>query len=358
MRSNLVDRWPTYTALLLTLIACQTVLAADPVALRIESFGVAPAHAPSAVVQIKNLRDVPYRGVLRVTVPAVWQLSPTEQEVDLAPGQTKRVPFVVKRGTIAQENVYPLEASATGGGVTVTRRQNVVTASAPYFKPEIDGKIDDWKDAIPVTFITGGKKTVVHTFWNRRQFSILVAVEEERRIAHGTEPNCDAVQIAISPQDTRTGTSAEEEATRFEFLLVATGGGTQGRGEGTQGKCFKLAEPGMALGVGSKLRELESLAFDDAVVAVSRVGGVTYYECGIPFKLMRDRIRPSEGREFHLSVLIHDPDGTGLRDWGAAAGMWPSQRNRLAWSLWPGAVWGEKPPFDNKLQWGLCSSKY
>ncbi len=351
MRPNLVDRWPTYTALLLTLAAWQTCLAADPVALRIESFGVAPAHAPSAVVQIKNLRDVPYHGVLRVTVPPAWQLSPTEQEVDLAPGQTKRVPFVVKRGTISQENAYPVEAVATGGGATVTRRQNVVTASAPYFKPEIDGAIDDWKDAIPVTFITGGKKSVVHTFWNRRQFSILVAVEEERRIAHGTEPNCDAVQIAISPQDTQTGTSAEEEVTRFEFLLVATG-------EGTGGKCFKLAEPGMALSVGSKPRALDSLMYEDATVAVRRIGGVTYYECGIPFKLMRDAIRPSEGREFHLSVLIHDPDGTGLRDWGAAAGMWPCQRNRLAWSLWPGAVWGEKPPFDNKLQWGLCSSKY
>ena len=73
---------------------------------------------------------------------------------------------------------------------------------------------------------------------------------------------------------------------------------------------------------------------------------------------MREKIRPSEGREFFLSVLVHDPDGTGVRDWGEAAGLWPSQRNRMAWSLWPGADWGEKPPYDNKLHWGLCTSKY
>jgi len=85
---------------------------------------------------------------------------------------------------------------------------------------------------------------------------------------------------------------------------------------------------------------------------------VTYYECSIPFRLLRDRIRPSEGREFHLSVLVHDPGGTGIRDWGQAAGMGPPERNRLAWSLWQGAKWGDEPPFDNKTHWGLCSSKY
>ena len=59
-----------------------------------------------------------------------------------------------------------------------------------------------------------------------------------------------------------------------------------------------------------------------------------------------------------LAVLVHDPDGTGLRDLGEAVGLWPSQRNRFAWSRWQGASWGVEPPFDNKLEWGLCASKY
>ena len=52
------------------------------------------------------------------------------------------------------------------------------------------------------------------------------------------------------------------------------------------------------------------------------------------------------------------PDGTSVRDWGQAAGLWPSQRNRLAWSRFPGDRFGDQPPFDNKTQWGMCSSKY
>ena len=114
----------------------------------------------------------------------------------------------------------------------------------------------------------------------------------------------------------------------------------------------------MKLAEATGARRLEPLQYDKARVAVRRAGGVTYYECGLPFTPMRDKIRPSEGREFHFSVLVHDPDGTGVRDWGQAAGLWPWQRNRLAWGRWPGAKWGSEPPFDNRLRWGLCSSIY
>ena len=48
-----------------------------------------------------------------------------------------------------------------------------------------------------------------------------------------------------------------------------------------------------------------------------------------------------KGGEFCLSLLVHDPDGVGIRDWGEAVGLWPCQRNRLAWSRWPGARWAE-----------------
>jgi hypothetical protein len=75
-------------------------------------------------------------------------------------------------------------------------------------------------------------------------------------------------------------------------------------------------------------------------------------------KPMRDQLRPSEGREFCFSVLVHDPDGTGIRDLGASAGLWPEQRSRLAWSVWSGAKWPEQLPYDSKTPWGMCSSKY
>lgn len=330
---------------------------AAPVALRVESFTVPPSTGPLVFVDVKNLLDAPYQGSLTMQGPEGWRIVPEKRELSLAPGETRRVPFTIEKGRNTEANSYPITVTATGAGRPVTRQQRVVCASAPYFKPTIDGDPADWKDAIPVTFTTGGKKTVISTYWNRRQFSILVAVEEDEHqamqlIQTETLP-FDAVQFAISPQDTATGTSPQDEATRFEFVLVAIG-----RGKGAGVGCFRLAEPGMKLAEAAKVRLLLSLPYKDAQVAISRRQGTTYYECSIPFRLMREHIRPSEGREFFLSVLIHDAGGTGLRDWGQAAGLWPSQRNGLAWSRWYGSQVGRQPPFDNKLHWGLCTSKY
>lgn len=321
-----------------------------PVALRMNSFVVAPAHAPPAIVTVKNLRQVPYEGIVRVKLPEGWVCSPPERPVSLAPAETKRIRFSIAKARTRESNRYPVEIVAVGAGTTVTRQQDVVCTSAPYFKPDIDGKTSDWGDAIPATFTVDGKKTVISTYWNRRQFSILVAVQEDKFVPFDSDAAFDAVQVAISPQDTETGGAPENEATRYELLFAATGNGSGAR-------CFQLAEPGMKLAEAAKLRSLGPLEFDKAKVAVSRNQGVTYYECAIPFRSLK-QIKPSEGREFFLSVLVHDPDGTGVRDWGAAAGLFPCERKPLAWSRWQGARWPAKPPFDNKTPWGLCSSKY
>ena len=336
------------------MIAASRAWAADPVALRAENFTVPPSTQPLAFVAIQNLLSGPYRGTVTLKGPEGWRIVPPQREVSIAPGVVQRVPFTIERGTNLEANAYPLEVTATGGGTTVVRKQNVVCASAPFFKPTIDGDPGQWKDALPVTFATRNKKTVISTYWNRQQFCLLVAVEEDKLIGYQENPGAagfDAVQVAVAPQGSKTGTSADDAATRYEFVLVWTG-------SGTGGKCFRLAEPGVKLAETQQERKLEPLGYDKAAVAVRRKDGITYYECAIPFAPMRGEIRPSEGREFCLSVLVHDPDGTGIRDWGEAAGLWPSQRNRLAWSRWQGAVWGNEPPLDNKLEWGLCASKY
>jgi len=335
------------------LLTC-SLLAEERVALRVESFTVPPSSQPLFHVTIKNLAESPYRGTIGLKPPPQWRVAPPERQVSLAAGETQRVPFTIEVGTNAESNRYVVEVSATGDGTTVVRRQNVVCASAPYHKATIDGLAKEWNDAIPVTFITSGKRTILRTYWNRRQFLLLAAVEEDELIAYPPKPGTsgsDAIQIAISPQRAATGTSPDEKATRHEFLLVWTG-------SGTVGKCFQLARPGTRLATTRQRRELGPLEYDDANVAVVRKEGVTYYEWALPFGPLRDKIRPTEGREFFFSVLVHDPDGTGVRDWGGAAGLWPWQRNSLAWSNWHGVEWDGCSPFDNKLPWGLCSSKY
>jgi hypothetical protein len=302
-------------------------------------------------VAVKNQSNTPFDGSVSVTLPGDWKAVPEARPLALAPGETARLGFASEGGVNDASNRYPVEVTVSGSDRKITHEQEVFCASAPYFKPEIDGNIDEWKDAIPVSFSTGGKTTTVRTYWNRRTFSLLVSVEEDALQLPGKATKFDAVQFALAPQGATTGTSPEEETERFEFLL------TSGKWLGS-GKVLQLAEPGMKLAEAVTVRSLAGLEIADATLSVSREGRTTHYECSIPFAPMRRKIRPSEGREFYFSVVVHDPDGTGLRELGAAAGMWPCQRKPFSWCRFRGDSFAEKASFDSKTPWGLCSSKY
>lgn len=327
--------------------------AGEPVALRAEHFTVPPSTGPVTHVLVENLTDAPYQGILRLKLPEGWQAAPPERPVALKPRETLRVPFTVEHATEAESNSYPVEVTATGGGTQVVRKQNVVCASAPYLKPRVDGRPEDWEDAIPVAFLCQGKRTLVKTGWNPGHFCLFVAVEEARLTGYRRGPQAaafDAVQFTIAPRDAKTGTAPTGQAARYEFLVTASASAW------SRDRCFQLLTPGTSLSVAQERRELAPLEIRDAQVAVRRKKGFTYYECAIPFARM-PLLRPTVGRELCFSLLVHDPDGTGVRDWGEAAGLWPWQRNPLAWCSWPGAQWGKEPPFDSTLEWGLCSSK-
>ena len=98
----------------------------------------------------------------------------------------------------------------SSGSGRVSRRQEIAVASAPYASPVIDGACDDWKDAIPVSFLTGDRKTTISTFWKRKGFSILVAVEEAALTLPGQHEHFDAVQLALAPGGTEIDWSTAE----------------------------------------------------------------------------------------------------------------------------------------------------
>jgi hypothetical protein len=231
-------------------------------------------------------------------------------------------------------------------------QQETFVASAPYFRVDVDGQADEWEDAIPVTFQTDGQATTVSTYWSRRHFSLLVAVQQQQFVPldeAGQSP-FDAVQFAISPLPLPDEPADARTAGRFEFLLAATRDGGA--------KCFQLAAPETPLDETAQPRPLAPLVCERVEVAVWRDGGTTYYECSVPFRLLDGKIQPDAGREFYFSLLVHDPEGTGIRDLGRWAGLWPSDADQQAWSRWPGASWGDALPRGNNIRWGLCTSKY
>jgi len=346
------------TSCSLTTAAAEAIPAADSPSLHVRPLTVTPAHTPMVYVLVKNEAAEPYRGEVRVDLPGDWKTVPAVRTVELRPGEATEVGFASEGGVNRAENRYRVTVRATSSdGGEVSREQEIVCASAPYFKPGIDGRMDDWKDAIPVTWRTSGKRTTLRTYWSRRAFSLLVEVEEDERLAHERSGgHCDAVQLAVAPRDALTTTSPDGQAERFEFLLLPTGEGT--------GEVLQLIAPGQKLAQGTQRRSIERLrqdgSIDGAELVVSRSDGLTRYECKLPMRPMYRKLRPTEGREFQLGLVVHDAgaEGTGPRALGAALGFPAPGGSRQGWSRWVGDSFGEDPPGANRVLWGMCSSKY
>ena len=157
----------------------------------------------------------------------------------------------------------------------------------------------------------------------------------------------DAIQFAIAPRKAVTQSKEEELSQRFEYLVIAT--------ENGNGHCYQLLAPDQPLSVASQKKTLEELRVEKAIVKVTRTDTKTLYEISVPMKPMK-KIRATAGREYNFSLLVHDPDGTGVRDLGAVMNLAKNKHNPLSWSQWPGVNWAGYKPFDNKVEFGFCSS--
>jgi len=322
------------------------------IAIRAQNFTVPPSTGPVTHILARNRGETACTITVEARFPDGWQWTPKQRTVTIEPHQTARLAFAIEKGADVKSNRYPIEITVVNGSEKTVHRQTVVCASAPYFKPKIDGKFKDWIDAIPITFTTGERKTVVSTFWSKQHFCLYVQVEEDKLYSYAKKAErIDAVQFALATRNAVTGSEPTEPARRYEFLLVNVAGYF------ARDRCFSLIKPGDPLSVTQEQRALDGLEVKEAQVVVKRDGRITRYECAIPFSLL-EGIRPDVGREIRFSVLVHDGDGTGIRDFGKAAGLWPEQRNAFAWCAWGPVKFSAGPPYDSKVEWGLCSSKH
>ncbi|NIP56353.1 MAG: hypothetical protein GWN55_07800 [Phycisphaerae bacterium] len=322
------------------------------VVVRAENFIVPPSTGPLTHILVRNPDDKPCTVTIQPKFPDGWQWTPRHRTLTMEPNQVQRLPFNIEKASDVESNRYPVEIAIVEGVQETVHRQDLVCASAPYFKPKIDGKFKDWSDSIPVTFTTDGKKTVISTYWNKQYFCLYVQVEEDKLRGYKKKSGLiDAVQFALAPRNAVTASLPTAGAQRYEFLVVNF------EGLFAKDKCFFLIKPDVKLSVTQERRPLETLGLKEAQVVVKRKGGTTHYECAIPFAVMPG-IKPDVGREIQFSVLVHDPDGTGVRDWGKAAGLWPERRNKYAWCAGDWWELSGDGPYDSKVEWGLCSSKH
>ncbi|MDP6544161.1 MAG: hypothetical protein QGH60_09240 [Phycisphaerae bacterium] len=313
--------------------------AKDPVAVRAHNIVVPPDTGPVSGLTVMNLLDAPYTGKVTVTLPNGWKADKTRFDVSLKPHETKHIAFAIEKATANKSHVYPYRITAVGGGKTVTVDQQVICATTPVVKPKIDGDITEWlNDAVPVTFVCKDKKTVVRTYWNKRNFCLAVEVQEDK-----FDKSADAIQFALAYGKASTGKSPDDKTARYEFVIVG-------------GKCYQVAKPGRSLGDTQKSTALPKEPVPKSVVAVKREKDITTYEISVPIRPMRKVLKPTTGREYRFGVLVHDPDGTGLRQMAAVASPLPGARSKYAWTKWIGAKFPDKPLLDSKLEWGFCTS--
>lgn len=307
------------------------VIADDgPLRVRMENFTVTPSTGPVVGVQVENRSDKELEATVKVNWPEGWEGAPDEQKVTVKAGDSESAAFTIEKAVDRAANRYPVTIEARSGDQVVKRTQQVVCATAPYLKPQLDGKLDDWKDAVPVSLPGKNGVTAAMTCWNRRQFCIGVRAE---RMAAG------ALQFALAP-----GTAGDEG--RFELVVVAPE--TDG-----PAKCYQLLRPGDDLAAAETERPLAGLESDTLDARVTRDGGTMCFEITAPAKAFPD-LRPTPGRAFRFSLLVHTPDG--LRDLGAVMNLPEDRRSPRSWCRWKGSSFGAVPPFDGNVEFGFSSS--
>ncbi len=319
---------------------------AQNLAIRPKNFIVSPSTGPVWELMVRNSGSAPWQGTLTPAVLKEWKITPLSHRVELLPGELKIIPFAIEFGSDLAANSYPVTVTADSGTQKTELKTEVVCASAPYYKVKIDGRLDEWNDAIPIRFMTQGKSTVVRSYWNKTQFYLAVEVEEERLIGLADadqERGLDAVQFVLSPPDGSAGNAAN----RHEFLAAASAS------LWSSDRCFQLFAPGES--VGSDLQPLAKLVLKEAQVKVSRSGTITTYEIAVPMAPMKNLL-VTAGREFCFNLLVHDPDGTGVRDLGTVMNLWPDTRRQESWSNWEFVKWNGYVPYDIGVEFGFCSS--
>jgi len=308
---------------------------------------VTPSTGPVTIIKIENKNNKPVSGKLKVTFPKNWQVNNNHQNFNIPARETKSLSFSITEAIDLAANKYPLKLELTIGEEKKIYNQTIVCATAPYYKPKIDGKLKEWKDSVPINFTCKNKNTKVQLYWNKKQFCLAIVVEEQKLIGTTNstpKKQVDAIQFALSPANSKTA-KINTPSNRYEFLAIA--------GQGwKKDKCYTLLKYGEKVQLTKKLENAET---KDAKIKVTRKKQQTIYEIAIPMKQLK-KLKASAGREFNFSLLVHDPDGTGIRDLGSIMNLDPNKKTTNNWTSWKNSKLNNKKTFNNKIEFGFSSS--
>jgi hypothetical protein len=120
----------------------------EPVEIIARDFTQPISAQPELRLRLTNVLNVAVSGELKAEVPGLT-LAPPSRAISLTPHQTLDVAFKVTAGAPVPANTYPLTATFTAGGATVTHHEDLHTNVIVRRTPNIDGILDDWKGVDP-----------------------------------------------------------------------------------------------------------------------------------------------------------------------------------------------------------------
>ncbi len=317
--------------LLLLILFPVAASAAEP--WRLSNLPLSPEQKPN----IEVLPTTTLEGELRPIGPDGWRFVP--ESIQVAPDQ-KRLVFTVAQGKPDPKNIYPVAVELKKpNGETVRRDHRIFVTTAPNSRLDVRGPdengntAEQWNDAIAVPWTESERSATIKTVWNRKRFSVLLEIEGlELTPFDGKKPST-AVQVAIG--SLQTDRSPGE---LYQFLAFA---------DGQEGRLVSLSSPDRG--------PSEYPMVVDSKTFVWKRDKTVFFEISIPFSVLK-AIRPGEGREFTMSLLVHDPTRGEVRDWGRICSA-PKEKSET-WIRWKGDSIAETPLTAPRTGWCLCSSKY
>ena len=141
---------------LLTAIGSSRIDGIAPVEIKAHDLLAPVAQKPALRLSITNVLNRPVTGTLSATLGNLT-LDNAKQTLTLKPNETQEVLLPVTAGTPAIDNSYALKATFNANADGQVAMDEVMHANViTRMTPTIDGKLDDWKDALPQTVIVDG----------------------------------------------------------------------------------------------------------------------------------------------------------------------------------------------------------
>ena len=142
------DGKPGSFAALLAALKMARIDGYEPLEKKIRDFTAPIASKPTLHIELRNVLNRPLSGPLSITIPGLELAYPAQ--VEFAAHERKVIEVAVTGGTANAANRYPLSFRYDGGnGLTSELDEEVRVNWISRRTIEVDGKLDDWKDALP-----------------------------------------------------------------------------------------------------------------------------------------------------------------------------------------------------------------